>query len=70
MGSMSNAERAKYRKIQDAFLARPEIKKAIAENGWDSPIAWGNGGSPTYAELRDQIHTAWVPWLIDFMREE
>lgn len=67
---LSNKERAQYRKIQDAFLKHPAIEKHIREAGWDSPIAWGNGESPTYAEVRDQIHVAWVPWMIDFLRDD
>lgn len=66
---MSDTDRLKCRKIQDAFLKHPSIVREIESKGWNSYIAWA-GESPTYAEVRDMIHLAWVPWMIDFLRNE
>jgi hypothetical protein len=63
---VSDRERDDCRKIQDAFLGRAEVRLAIEEKGWDAPVAWSDC-SPTYAEVRDLIHPAWVPWMADYL---
>jgi hypothetical protein len=68
--SLTNEERAKYRKISDHFLKHPEIVRDIERRGWDAPIAWGHGQSPTYADVRDTLCLPWIPWMMDFLRED
>lgn len=66
---MNSTQRESYRQIQDEFLARPEILHVINTRGWNTHIAWSDI-SPTYAQLRDQLHPSWIPWMIDYMRDE
>lgn len=66
---MTDADRARLRKLQDRWLVLQEVKYQTAAFGWSERIT-GNPTAPTYADVRDTLLPAWEHWFADFFRED
>lgn len=70
--TMTAADRARLRRLQDRWLALACIRRQIERYGEDEPIQMGYPGQPwpTFRQVRDLLHPDLESWFADYFREE
>lgn len=64
---MTQKDRDRLRKLQDAWLRDPLVRHQIETHGENHPIATAD--APTFGEVRTTLLPEWEAWFREFLAE-